>query len=214
MDAMAERSLGGRIELDDPPSGMTWQLACPAANGLEGARERPRVGRAARRSRRPCGRCPGWRPLGVAWPDPRCGLARRQTTSLPAACPIGRRLSIAAELRGSAQCRQGEFLTAAAHSPHAITQNTHGTRSGSSERATLARSGSRTIAAAMVRTASRTSLPRSLLLGEPQRPTNLERATVVDYWRRVAMNVTALIGSTKLCDLAYRWSAPSSRRVR
>ncbi len=32
--AMAERSLDGRVDLDYPPSGVTWRLTCPAANAL------------------------------------------------------------------------------------------------------------------------------------------------------------------------------------
>jgi two-component sensor histidine kinase len=35
MEAMAERSLNGRVELLYPLSGLTWRLACPAANALE-----------------------------------------------------------------------------------------------------------------------------------------------------------------------------------
>jgi PAS domain S-box-containing protein len=35
MEAMAERSLNGKVELLSPPSGLTWRLACPAANALE-----------------------------------------------------------------------------------------------------------------------------------------------------------------------------------
>jgi PAS domain S-box-containing protein len=35
MEAMAERGLDGRVELDYAPSGMTWRLTCPAANALE-----------------------------------------------------------------------------------------------------------------------------------------------------------------------------------
>jgi hypothetical protein len=31
---MAERSLGGRVDLDYAPSGVTWRLPCPAANAL------------------------------------------------------------------------------------------------------------------------------------------------------------------------------------
>jgi PAS domain S-box-containing protein len=32
--AMAERSLDGTVDLDYPPSGVTWRLTCPAANAL------------------------------------------------------------------------------------------------------------------------------------------------------------------------------------
>jgi PAS domain S-box-containing protein len=35
MEAMAERTLDGKVELLYPPSGVTWRLICPAANALE-----------------------------------------------------------------------------------------------------------------------------------------------------------------------------------
>jgi PAS domain S-box-containing protein len=35
MAAMAERSVGGTVDLDYAPSGVTWRLTCPAANALE-----------------------------------------------------------------------------------------------------------------------------------------------------------------------------------
>jgi two-component sensor histidine kinase len=35
MEAMAERSIDGTVELDYPLSGLTWRLTCPAANALE-----------------------------------------------------------------------------------------------------------------------------------------------------------------------------------
>jgi PAS domain S-box-containing protein len=35
METMAERSVGGKVELDYAPPGLTWRLACPAANALE-----------------------------------------------------------------------------------------------------------------------------------------------------------------------------------
>ena len=35
MQAMAERSVGGTVDLDYAASGLTWRLTCPAANGLE-----------------------------------------------------------------------------------------------------------------------------------------------------------------------------------
>jgi PAS domain S-box-containing protein len=35
MEAMAERSVGGAVDLDYAPSGLTWRLTCPAANALE-----------------------------------------------------------------------------------------------------------------------------------------------------------------------------------
>ena len=34
MEAMAERSLEGKVDLDYAPSGLTWRLTCPAANTL------------------------------------------------------------------------------------------------------------------------------------------------------------------------------------
>jgi PAS domain S-box-containing protein len=39
METMAKRSMGGAVDLDYAPSGLTWRLTCPAANALEG-RER------------------------------------------------------------------------------------------------------------------------------------------------------------------------------
>jgi two-component sensor histidine kinase len=35
MEAMTERSVGGAVDLDYAPSGLTWRLTCPAANALE-----------------------------------------------------------------------------------------------------------------------------------------------------------------------------------
>jgi two-component sensor histidine kinase len=35
MEAMAEHSVGGKVDLDYAPSGFTWRLTCPAANALE-----------------------------------------------------------------------------------------------------------------------------------------------------------------------------------
>jgi two-component sensor histidine kinase len=35
MKAMAERTLGGTVDLDYAPSGVTWRLTCPATNALE-----------------------------------------------------------------------------------------------------------------------------------------------------------------------------------
>jgi PAS domain S-box-containing protein len=35
MEAMAARSVDGRVDLDYPPSGVTWRLSCPVANALE-----------------------------------------------------------------------------------------------------------------------------------------------------------------------------------
>jgi PAS domain S-box-containing protein len=40
MEVMAERSVGGKVDLDNAPAGVTWRLTCPAANALEpGERE-------------------------------------------------------------------------------------------------------------------------------------------------------------------------------
>lgn len=38
MEAMAERSVDGAVDLDYPPSGLTWRLTCPAGNALEPGR--------------------------------------------------------------------------------------------------------------------------------------------------------------------------------
>ena len=35
MEAMAERSVNGAVDLDYARSGLTWRLTCPAANALE-----------------------------------------------------------------------------------------------------------------------------------------------------------------------------------
>jgi PAS domain S-box-containing protein len=35
MEAMTERSVGGTVDLDYTPSGLSWRLACPAVNALE-----------------------------------------------------------------------------------------------------------------------------------------------------------------------------------
>src|SRR5260221_7906630 len=35
MEAMTERSVDGKVDLDYAPSGVTWRLTCPAANALE-----------------------------------------------------------------------------------------------------------------------------------------------------------------------------------
>jgi PAS domain S-box-containing protein len=35
IEVMAERSVGGAVDLDYAPSGVTWHLTCPAANALE-----------------------------------------------------------------------------------------------------------------------------------------------------------------------------------
>jgi PAS domain S-box-containing protein len=43
MEAMAERSVGGAVDLDYAPSGLTWRLTCPAANALEPAEREPNL---------------------------------------------------------------------------------------------------------------------------------------------------------------------------
>ena len=35
MEAMAQRSVNGKVDLDYAPSGLVWRLACPAADALE-----------------------------------------------------------------------------------------------------------------------------------------------------------------------------------
>jgi two-component sensor histidine kinase len=35
MEAMTERSVDGKVDIDYAPSGLTWRLICPAANALE-----------------------------------------------------------------------------------------------------------------------------------------------------------------------------------
>jgi two-component sensor histidine kinase/PAS domain-containing protein len=40
MEAMAERSVDGRVDLCYTPSGLTWRLTCPAANALEFCEQR------------------------------------------------------------------------------------------------------------------------------------------------------------------------------
>jgi two-component sensor histidine kinase len=35
MEAIAEHSLEGEVDLDYAPSGVIWRLTCPAANALE-----------------------------------------------------------------------------------------------------------------------------------------------------------------------------------
>src|SRR5258708_184643 len=42
MEAMAARSVNGKVDLDYAPSGLTWRLACPAADALE-PREREQI---------------------------------------------------------------------------------------------------------------------------------------------------------------------------
>jgi two-component sensor histidine kinase len=38
-EAMAERSVGGTVDLDLAPSGLSWRLVCPAVNALEPANQ-------------------------------------------------------------------------------------------------------------------------------------------------------------------------------
>ncbi len=35
MEAMAEHSVDGNVDLDYAPSGLTWRLTCPAASALD-----------------------------------------------------------------------------------------------------------------------------------------------------------------------------------
>jgi hypothetical protein len=35
MEAMAERSMDGKVDLDYAPSGLTWHLNCPVISALE-----------------------------------------------------------------------------------------------------------------------------------------------------------------------------------
>jgi two-component sensor histidine kinase len=44
MEAMAERSVDGTVDLDYAPSGVTWRLTCPAANALEATRSKSAQG--------------------------------------------------------------------------------------------------------------------------------------------------------------------------
>ena len=46
MEAMTERSVDGRVDLDYAPSGLTWRLTCPAGNALEWTRKTPDIRRA------------------------------------------------------------------------------------------------------------------------------------------------------------------------
>ncbi len=47
MEAMAARSVNGKVDLDYAPSGLIWRLTCPAANALE-PREREQISGAGR----------------------------------------------------------------------------------------------------------------------------------------------------------------------
>jgi hypothetical protein len=46
MEAMAERSVDGVVDLNFAPSGLTWRLTCPATNALESG-EREQISREA-----------------------------------------------------------------------------------------------------------------------------------------------------------------------
>ena len=41
MEAMAERSVDGKVDLDYARSGLIWRLTCPAANALESREREP-----------------------------------------------------------------------------------------------------------------------------------------------------------------------------
>jgi hypothetical protein len=41
MEAMAERSVDGAVDLDYAPSGLIWRLTCPVANVQEPAAREP-----------------------------------------------------------------------------------------------------------------------------------------------------------------------------
>jgi len=41
MEAMAERSVDGAVDLDYARSGLTWRLTCPAVNALESGEREP-----------------------------------------------------------------------------------------------------------------------------------------------------------------------------
>ncbi len=41
METMAERSVGGTVDLDYASSGLTWRLTCPAVNALESGEREP-----------------------------------------------------------------------------------------------------------------------------------------------------------------------------
>jgi two-component sensor histidine kinase len=43
MEAMAESSVDGAVDLEYAPSGVTWRLTCPAANAVEGREQRDRT---------------------------------------------------------------------------------------------------------------------------------------------------------------------------
>jgi PAS domain S-box-containing protein len=49
MEAMAERSVDGAVDLDYAPSGLTWRLTCPAASALESGWDRKQILRSARK---------------------------------------------------------------------------------------------------------------------------------------------------------------------
>ena len=45
VEAMAGRSVDGKVDLHYPPSGLTWRLTCPAANALESREQIPVEGK-------------------------------------------------------------------------------------------------------------------------------------------------------------------------
>jgi hypothetical protein len=45
MQEMAERSVGGKVDLDYAPSGVTGRLTCPAAKALEPTADKERLSR-------------------------------------------------------------------------------------------------------------------------------------------------------------------------
>jgi two-component sensor histidine kinase len=42
MEAMTERSVDGKVDIDYSPSGLTWRLSCPTATALE-SQEREQI---------------------------------------------------------------------------------------------------------------------------------------------------------------------------
>jgi two-component sensor histidine kinase len=56
MEAMAERSLNGKVDLGYPASGLTWRLTCPAANALEPRARDQNSGERENRTDGPTGR--------------------------------------------------------------------------------------------------------------------------------------------------------------
>jgi two-component sensor histidine kinase len=50
METMAERSAGGKVDLDYAPAGLTWRLTCPATNALEPGKREQILGEAENRN--------------------------------------------------------------------------------------------------------------------------------------------------------------------